>query len=68
MWQLGTLNWQLVWRYADYRSVVLTGADGAIALSLGSTSGAPVRLVDTFTSDGITGGAVEPNWFSKSGC
>ncbi|PRW56562.1 serine threonine- kinase CTR1-like isoform X1 [Chlorella sorokiniana] len=54
--ELDLAHWQIVWRYSDYRSVGLLRTQGAIALSLGSSSGAPVRLVDTFTSDGVPGG------------
>lgn len=54
--QLDLVHWQIVWRYSDYRTVGLLRTQGAIALSLGSPSGAPVRLVDTFTSDGVPGG------------
>lgn len=49
-------HWQVVWRYEDYRRVALGRAEGAIALTQGSPAGGPVRLVDTFTSDGIAGG------------
>ncbi len=54
--QLDLAHWQIVWRFSDYRTVGLLRTQGAIALSLGSPSGAPVRLVDTFTSDGVPGG------------
>jgi hypothetical protein len=54
--QLDLSHWQIVWRYSDYRHVLLQRVDGAIQLSTGSASGAPVRLVDTFLNDGIPGG------------
>lgn len=54
--QLDLLHWQVVWRYQDFARTRLARTDGAIALSLGSSAGAPVRLVDTFTSDGVPGG------------
>lgn len=64
--ELATLNWQVVFMFADYTRVRLRGVDGAIPLSLGSTAGAPVRVVDTFTTDGIPGGA--PCWVAGCGC
>ena len=48
--ELGS-NWQLVYRYKDYSRIKLLNATGATVLTLGSTSGAPVRLVDPFTLD-----------------
>ncbi|PSC72410.1 Serine threonine-kinase CTR1 [Micractinium conductrix] len=54
--ELELSHWQVVWRFADFQHTVLEAASGAIALSLGSPAGAPVRLVDTFTSDGVPGG------------
>ena len=56
--QLDLSHWQVVWRFADFQHTVLEAASGAIALSLGSPAGAPVRLVDTFTSDGVPGGVL----------
>lgn len=60
--ELDLLHWQVVWRFADFRHVVLSRADGAIQLSPGSPSGAPVRLVDTFQNDGIPGGGRRGLW------
>ncbi len=54
--QIDMSHWQVVWRYEDYQRVRLSSAEGAIALTPGSPGGAPVRLVDTFSSDGIMGG------------
>lgn len=54
--QLDLPRWQVVWRYEDYEAVQLARTQGAIMLSPGSAWGAPVRVVDTFTSDGIMGG------------
>ena len=65
--QLDLAHWQIVWRYTDFRRVVLVSTQGAIALSLGSTSGAPVRLVDTFTSDGIPGGGGTFSFLAEAG-
>jgi hypothetical protein len=39
---------QVVYRYLDYQKLKLSSVTGAIALGMGSTSGAPVRLVDAF--------------------
>uniref|UniRef100_A0A1D1ZNS8 Protein kinase domain-containing protein n=1 Tax=Auxenochlorella protothecoides TaxID=3075 RepID=A0A1D1ZNS8_AUXPR len=49
-------HWQLVWTYDTFSHVLLSTTDGAIALTAGSPGGAPVRLVDTFTTDGIAPG------------
>ena len=49
-------HWQVVYRYTDYRRVKLIATDGAIALTYGTDTGAPVRLVDSFNSDGVMGG------------
>jgi serine/threonine protein kinase len=48
--ELGS-NWQLVYRYKDYSKMTLESATGATALTKGSLSGAPVRLVDSYTLD-----------------
>ncbi|KAI3428099.1 hypothetical protein D9Q98_006482 [Chlorella vulgaris] len=53
---LDLAHWQLVWRFSDYRGVLLKRTDGAIQLSAGSVTGQPCRLVDTFQNDGIPGG------------
>lgn len=55
--ELGS-NWQLVYRYKDYTKIRLFNATGATVLTPGSTSGAPVRLVDPFTleASGIPAG------------
>lgn len=55
--QLDLSHWQVVWRYSAYQHTRLVRSEGAIALSSGSPAGAPVRLVDTFSSDGVPGGA-----------
>ncbi|KAL4447333.1 hypothetical protein ABPG77_007366 [Micractinium sp. CCAP 211/92] len=55
--QLDLSHWQVVWRYSDYQATRLGRVEGAIALSVGSPAGALVRLVDTFSSDGVPGGA-----------
>jgi hypothetical protein len=54
--QMDTLHWQTVFRFRDFRSFVLDDVSGAIALSIGSAAGMPVRLVDEFDSLGIEGG------------
>lgn len=46
-------HWQLVWTYDSYQNIIMSGAEGAIALTGGSPGGAPVRLVDSFTTNGI---------------
>lgn len=51
-------HWQLVWTYDTFSHVLLSTTDGAIALTAGSPGGAPVRLVDTFTTDGIAPGGL----------
>lgn len=48
--ELGS-NWQLVYRYKDYTKMTLANATGATVLTNGSLSGAPVRLVDSYTLD-----------------
>lgn len=55
--QVSMGHWQVVYRYADFRRVRLRATDGAIVLTYGSDRGAPVRLVDSFSSDGVEGGA-----------
>lgn len=50
-------HWQLVWTYDNSQHIILASTDGAISLSGGSPGGAPVRLVDTFTTEGISGGS-----------
>jgi hypothetical protein len=57
---LDLAHWQLVWRFSDYRGVLLQRTDGAIQLSAGSVTGQPCRLVDTFQNDGIPGGDCLP--------
>ncbi len=54
--QLDLTHWQVVW-FPEYHSgIKLASAEGAIILTTGSPAGSPVRLVDTYTSDGIQGG------------
>ena len=50
-------HWQLVWTYDSFQNIILAGAEGAISLTGGSPGGAPVRLVDSFTTNGINGSA-----------
>ncbi|GAB4813021.1 hypothetical protein N2152v2_000067 [Parachlorella kessleri] len=51
--EMDMTHWQVVWRYADYEHLRLGSAQGAIVLTAGSPAGGPVRVVDTYTSDGI---------------
>ncbi|KAL4443548.1 hypothetical protein ABPG75_011285 [Micractinium tetrahymenae] len=65
--ELDLSHWQVVWRYSAYQSLRLERTEGAIALSVGSPAGAPVRLVDTFSSDGVPGAGGTFSFLAEAG-